>query len=212
MSVLRSVKELERFKLLTGNGQSVGRIKDIYFDDLSWFIQHIVVGLDPRQYGHKQVLLTPAALENFRDEDETVLLNVDLKDVLHAPAATSVLPVCKQYASLALGSPGASSLARGLASSDPHLRSTRAVAHYRISVNGEFAGTLADLLFDPITFQIRYLGVEQIIDRRKTQFHIQAAAVERFTWATQRVHLKYLQPVLLESDVAPVTLTLSRAA
>lgn len=200
--MLRSVKELEKFRLTTADGKPCGRIKDVYFDDQSWTVQHLVVALDPRTHGQRQALLSPLAIETFREDDETILLSTHSSEVARAPIASSVLPVCKQYASLALASPGASSFARALTGADPHLRSARAVTHYRLNVRGEFAGTLADLVIEPAEGEVRYLAVEQIIDRRKIQFHIVPAAVERFTWASQRVLLKYLQPVVL--DDAPV--------
>jgi sporulation protein YlmC with PRC-barrel domain len=200
--VLRSVKELEKFRLTADDGQLLGRIKDVYFDDQSWSVKHLVVALDPRVHGQKQVLLDPRALGIFREDEETILADVSARDLEQSPSANSVLPVCKQYASLALASPGASFLARGLTSSDPHLRSARAVTHYRLMVQGEFAGTLSDFLVDTEELGIRYLAVEQVIDRRRIQFHVLPASVERFTWATQRIHLRYLQPVVLEGGIA----------
>jgi sporulation protein YlmC with PRC-barrel domain len=202
-SVLRSVRELERFRLATADGKHCGRIKDVYFDDQSWTVQHLVVALDPRVHGQKQVLVNPAAIETIRDEDETILLSAHSDELARAPLATSVLPVCKQYASLALSSPGASAFGRALVGSDPHLRSARAVTNYRLMVQGEFAGTLTDLLFAPHDAEIRYLAIEQVIERRRIGFHILPAAVERFTWASQRVLLKYLQPVEIEHNFAP---------
>jgi sporulation protein YlmC with PRC-barrel domain len=195
--VLRSVKELEQFRLVTGDGQPCGRVKDVYFNDQTWRLQHLVAALDPRCHGHRQILLDPSAIEAIRDEDDTILLNIRSEDLHSAPPAASVLPVCKQYAALAFSSPGASLLARGLVASDPGLRSARAVTNYRLNFLGEFVGTLSDLLFDPADGEIRFLAAEQVIERRKIQFHILPTAVERFTWATQRVHLRHLQPVTL---------------
>ena len=196
--MLRSVKDLEKFRLATVDGKPAGRVKDLYFNDQTWTVRHLVVALDTRLHGQKQVLLSPEAVDTVRDEDETILLNIHSADLVQAPSHTSVLPVCKQYASLALSSPGASAFGRALTGADPHLRSARAVANYRLNVMGEFAGTLSDLLFSPAAgWAIQYLAVEQVIDRRRIQFHILPAAVERFTWASQRVLLKYLQPVAL---------------
>lgn len=183
---------------MTADSKPCGRVRDVYFDDQTWRLEHLVVALDPRWHGHKQILLPPSVLETFRDDDETILLDVNSHDLAQLPSAASVLPVCKQYASLALSSPGASLLGRGLVGADPHLRSARAVMNYRLQLEGEFAGILADLLFDPAIGQIRCLVVEQVIDRRKLRFHLLPGAVERFSWATQRIHLKHLQPVVLE--------------
>ncbi|MGZ8940274.1 MAG: hypothetical protein ACXW32_13795, partial [Limisphaerales bacterium] len=112
--------------------------------------------------------------------------------------ANSVAPVCKQYASFAYASPGGRMFASGVAGKDPHLRSAKAVLNYRINFGEEFSGTLADFILDTEGWQIRYLGIEQIIERKKLRFYILPHAVERFTWARQRVFLKELQPVRLD--------------
>ena len=74
------------------------------------------------------------------------------------------------------------------------------MANYRLNLAGQFAGTLADLLCDDESWDIRYLAVEQIVDRKKLHFHLQPSSVERFTWATQRLVLRDLQPVMLQMD------------
>lgn len=194
---------MEKFTLIAANGERCGRIRDLYFDDLRWHVSHLVVTLDPRLRGPKQVLLAPAALESFRDQDETLVWKGSPDALAQAPSAQSVLTVCQQYASMALSSPGGSFRAPRLTGANPHLRSARAVMQYRLQFLGEFAGTLADLILDPSLSEVRYLAVEQTIDRRTVQFHIHSSAVERFTWTTQRVLLKFLEPVELDHGAAP---------
>jgi hypothetical protein len=75
-------------------------------------------------------------------------------------------------------------------------RSARAVLQYQLSVGGEFAGSLSDFLFDDETWETRYFAVEQRIEQKK--LHLQS--VERFTWATERVLLRNLQPVKLAAE------------
>ena len=183
-------------------GSQCGRIKDVYFDDSTWKATHLVLSIEPRHFGQKQVLLKPEMVDSISD-DGTIALRLRLDEIEKLPLASSVLPVCKQYASFAFSSPGARLFARGVVGSDPHLRSARAVSNYRINVAGESGGTLADLMFDDESWEIRYLSVEQIIERRKVAFHVLPQSVERFIWATQRVFLRELQPVRLDSDFAP---------
>jgi hypothetical protein len=193
---------LENARLLTAGSKPCGRIRDVYFDDQSWQLKHLVAALDPRWHGPKQVLISPEMVDRYRGEDDAVLLALRLEDLQGAPPASSVLTVCKQYASLAMSSPGSGRLSRGL--TDPHLRSARATQLYTLQAHGECAGTLADFLFDPASREIRYLAVEQAIDGRQVRFIILPSAVERFSWATQRIHLKHLQPVVLEDPAAPL--------
>ena len=182
-------------------GSHCGRIKDVYFDDDTWRVTHLVLSIEPRHFGQKQVLLKPEMVDSISDAG-IVALRLKFDEMEKLPLASSVLPVCKQYASFAFSSPGARLFARGVIGSDPHLRSARAVSNYRINVAGEFGGTVADFLLDDENFEIRYLAVEQVIERKKVCFHVLPESVERFTWATQRVFLRELQPVRLASDSA----------
>jgi hypothetical protein len=202
--VLRSFRELEKFRARAVDGRACGRIRDIYFDDQTWAIRQLVVSIEPRQFGRKEVLVEPRDV--FAVCDAEVQLKTSWENLDAAPLATSILPVCKQYASMAFSSPGSSFLARGAAGSDPYLRSAKAVTNYAINLGGKFAGVLANFIFDDLSWEIRYLGIEQRIEHKKLQFHIVPQAVERFTWATQRVLLRELQPVALEPEQVVVPL------
>jgi len=198
--VLRPVRDLDKSRVIATDGVSCGRIKDIYFDDQSWAIKYLVLALEPRQFGHKQVLLTPEQIMLRPSLALPLQLNLASAELESLPFAGSVLPVCQQYASIAFASPGAALFLRNLSSADPHLRSARVVAHYRINLAGEYAGNLADFLFDDEAWEIRYLAVEQILDGKKIHFHLLPHSVERFTWSTERIVLRHLQPVKLAGE------------
>jgi sporulation protein YlmC with PRC-barrel domain len=195
--VLRSVRELEKFKVTGPGGSQCGRIKDIYFDDSSWQVTHLVLSMDRRQFGSKQVLVAPGMTGSISAEG-IIQLNLNAEQLDFLPLASSVAPVCKQYASFAYASPGARMFASGMAETDPHLRSVNAVLNFRVNAAGEVGGTLADFMVDDEGWQIRYLVIEQLIERKKLRFHILPQTVERFTWATQRLSLRELQPVRLD--------------
>lgn len=196
--MLRSVRELEKFKVTSAEGSYRGRIKDIYFDDSSWRITNLVLTTEPRQFGQKQLLVEPAKVGWVWGCEGIIQLNLSAMEVESLPLASSVAPVCKQYASFAYASPGGRMFASGVVGTDPHLRSAKAVLNYRVNIGDECGGTLADFILDTEDWQIRYLGIEQIIERKKLRFHILPQAVERFTWARQRVFLRELQPVRLD--------------
>ena len=201
--MLRSVQDLVKLRVIAADGVSCGRIKDIYFDDRSWAIKYLVLALEPRQFGAKQVLLTPEQVTSRPAPALPLQLNLPAAELETLPFATSVLPVCKQYASIALASPGATLFGPNLTGANPHLRSARTVADYRINVASEYAGTLVDFLFDEEAWQIRFLAVEQVIECKKIHFHLLPQSVERFTWATQRVLLRHLEPVELAVEQLP---------
>lgn len=198
--MLRSVRELEKFRVLTRDGLSRGRIRDAWFDDRTWNITHLVVSIEPRKFGLKQVLIDPRQVLGFDDAEGRVRLSLSLEELDESPLAGSILPVCRQYSSMAFASPGAASASGRWTGANPHLRSSRAVTSYEICVAGESGGRLADFIFEDAEAQIRYLAIEETIEKKTLRFHVLPQAVERFTWAQQRVILRDLQPVALELE------------
>jgi hypothetical protein len=198
-NVLRSVRELGKLRAVGAEGAHCGRIKDLFFEDSTWKITHLVLSIEPRQSGHRQVLVEPSEVSLVSTETGVIRLKREMARVEELPLASAVLPVCRQYASLALASPGARNLSPGLASANPRLRSARNVTAYEVSVANHNAGILADLVFDDAFWQVRYLTLEQRTDGKNLRFHVKPQSVERFTWATRRVVLRELQPVRLES-------------
>ena len=196
--MLRAVRELERLKVAGAEEGNCGRLKDVYFDDSTWAITHLVVAIEPWQIGQKQVLVKPELVDFISAASGLIKLKHGTVEIGDLPLASSALPVCKQYHSFAMASPGARMFAPGLVGSDPHLRSTKAVMNYRINTAAELGGTLADFIFDEESWAVRYLAVEQVIERKKLRFHILPQAVERISWAAQSVFLRELQPVCLD--------------
>jgi len=200
MCVLKSVRDLSKFRVLSAEGALCGRVRDIYFDDQSWVIKYVVFALDPRRFEQKLVLITPDQILALQSEEGFLQLHCTAIEADALPLASSVLPVCKQYASMALSSPGARVFGGSVICADPHLRSAKAVMQYRLNLAGESAGTLADLIFEDGTGEIRFLEVEQVIESRKVQFNILPQSVERFTWATERILLRDLNPVEMAAE------------
>lgn len=199
--MLRSIKDLDNLKLLDGRRQPCGRIKDLYFDDEQWVCKHIVAALDSHRFGQRQILLAPEQMELISVEEGFAASILSGEEIAQCPPASTCPPVCKQYAALALASPGAGLLEARQIKADPHLRSARAVMNYRTNYAGDFVGILGDLIFCDETWEVRRLGIEQVIDRKKLLFHVRPQAVERFSWSTQRVVLNELRPVpLLEES------------
>jgi hypothetical protein len=194
--VLRSVRALRNFRLVSAEGVRCGLVKDLYFDDQHWAIKYVVAALEPRQFRPTQVLLAPEQIF-FDDEAGALRLSVLSTGITHLPLVDSVRPVCKQYAAFSLGSPGACHRRFEAGDADPHLRSCWTVSNYKVAVGDDVAGTLADFLIDDQTWEIRNLAVDHEIDGRKVAFHILPQTVERVTWATQRIALRLLLPVEL---------------
>jgi len=195
---VRSVRELETYKTIVADGSCSGRIKDIYFNDRTWIVTHLLLSLGSSRFARKQVLVPWDEVTRVSSKDGFVHFRLSSAELEELPPPNSVMPVCKQYAALALGSPGARLFADKLQASNPNTRTAKAVIGYSIQADGESCGRLDDLIFDEESFEIRYLAIGQLLAGKKLQFHIVPKSVERFTWATQRVILRELQPICLE--------------
>lgn len=195
---------MERCRVKTADGRSCGRIRDVYFEDLSWQLRHLVLSIEPSPFGRKQVLLSPGQVECLSEAEVCLHLKLAAAEVAELPFANSVLPVCKQYAALALSSRGAGLSGRYAGRSNPHLRSFRSVMTCQVEGPGDFLGSVADLLVDDQRWEIRYMAVEQSFGNKKLNFHILPQSIERFTWTTQRVVLRALQPVAVALGELPI--------
>ena len=188
----------------TADGQFCGRIKDVYFEDLSWQLRHLVLSIEPSPFGRKQVLLSPGQVECLSQSESWVHLKPTAAEVAGLPPASSVLPVCKQYAAFAVSPRGAGLFGGDARGSDPHLRSFRSVMTCRVEGPGDFAGTVADMLVDDSGWGIRYLAVEQSFENKKLNFHVLPQSIERISWAAQRVILRELEPVAIAWGELPL--------
>ena len=197
--MLRSVRELQTYKAATAEGTSLGRIKDVYFDDESWKITHLLISAGAEHRPQKQVLAPRDQISEVSAEEGFVQLRLSPAEIEALPLPSSVMPVCKQYAALSLASPGAGLFENRVAASSPKLRTAKAVTGYSINAAGEFSGRLKDLIFDSKSWEIRYLAIVHVIEGKKVVFHVLPQAVERFTWSTQRVVLRDLLPVRLDA-------------
>lgn len=197
--MLKSVRELGQFRVKTADGHLCGRIKDIYFDDSTWKTTHLLLSIEPSAFGRNEVLVAPAEVARVCDETGMIRLRISAEGLEQLPLASSVSPVCKQYETFAYTSPGARKYATGM-EADPHLRSAKAVVRYQVRAGEGFEGTVADFLCATEDWQIRYLGIEQTFERKTMRFYVLPQAVERITWATQRVILKELNPVAVGLD------------
>jgi sporulation protein YlmC with PRC-barrel domain len=207
--VLRSVRQLQQYRVRTSDGHRCGRIKDVYFDDSVWKVDWLVLSIEPSASGRKEVLLKPCEVVGIADEVGVIRLGISAEDLEQLPLANSVLPVCKQYESFAYASLGGR---KPVTQTNPHLRSTKAVVQYQVDVAGEFSGRLADLVYEIDGWEIRYLRIEQAFDEKLMNFHVLPQSVERIVWATQRVLLRELNPVVVDPDEWQAGISVGAAA
>jgi hypothetical protein len=147
-----------------------------------WSLRHIIVSQHPTRL-HKAALLPPASVSRI-DNDENVLhvaLNRAECDAL--PAATTVVPVCRQYALRS------ANFIRNSASADPHMRSALAVTGYEINDSEQHLGVIHDYLIDRRTWTIAFL-VGRRFGMQEREFLVPTSAVAQISFASRRVAIR----------------------
>jgi len=171
-----------------------GRVMDVYFDDAEWRIRYLVASFGARRGVEHLQLVNLADCEIESTGREAVHLRIPQAKLVSSPSPSDVKPVCQQYQAIRYGSPQArfGSFARH---SDPHLRSWRTVSQYTLECAGEPVGHLRDCAFDRRTGLIRSLQIAQNHGGKILHSHLLPSAVERISWATGRIVLRYMQPI-----------------
>jgi uncharacterized protein YrrD len=179
--MLRRANELSGYQLGARDG-SIGKVKEFYFDDLSWTIRYLVADAGNWLTGRK-VLISPFALDPVRMDDNVIPVNLTRKQIENSPSLESDKPVSRQfelqyypyygyspYWSGPFGSGIAafptrepsnlSAVTQDTNTDDPHLRSTHDVEGHSIeALDGEI-GHVKDFIIDDQSWAIRYLIID----------------------------------------------------
>lgn len=92
--MLRSVKHLNGFTIAAVDGE-IGKVKDIYFDDLTWKVRYFVVETGNWLVGRK-VLLSPIALHAANMDSKTFPTSLTKEQVKNSPDIDTDKPVSVQ--------------------------------------------------------------------------------------------------------------------
>lgn len=182
--MIHKAKQLYGKKLGARDGD-IGRVKDIYFDDLHWAIRYVVADTGSWLSG-RQVLLSPRAFERLEEDEGALLINLTRKQIEDSPSIEAHRPVSRQYEAEyyhyygwpvywigdGFGGLGGFSGAIPVPAKDgerhhghnqrddAHLRSTRAVTGYHIQTAGGLVGRVHDFAIDDQTWSISEIVAE----------------------------------------------------
>lgn len=93
--MLRRTSELMRCQLEARDG-SIGRIKDVYFDDRSWTVRYLVADTGGWLLG-RRVLLSPAAVQIDAESTGRIAVDLTRAQIENSPAASTDKPVSQQH-------------------------------------------------------------------------------------------------------------------
>ena len=191
--VLRSLKDLEGFKINASDGQ-VGRVRDFYFDDARWRVRYLVANTQGFWETPNQVLISPLSFGGTDWLTREFHLALTVAKVQHSPGIDSAKPVSRQLEedhALYYGWPGWwNDPAERLNEpdyGDPHLRSAQEVTGYRILALDEAIGHVDDFLVDDATWTIRYLVVDTGVWWVGKKVLLAPLWVDQISWAEHKV-------------------------
>lgn len=182
--MLQNIKELYGDKLAASDGD-IGHVKDFYFDDKSWVIRYVVADTGT-WLNERQVLLSPHAFGHLDREKNTLMIRLTRKQIENSPSIDTHRPVSRQYEEDhyqyygwpaywdgggmwgIAGFPVADTsrdkkktLHHGHNQRDDlHLRSTKAVAGYKIQALDGTIGSVRSFMVDNKSWAIGELVVE----------------------------------------------------
>jgi uncharacterized protein YrrD len=212
--MLRSEKEMRGYTIRATDGD-IGKVHELYFDDLAWIVRYLVVDTGNWLPGRK-VLLWPGVLGQPDWGTRSLPVGLTKEQVEHSPDISADAPVSRQMEidlhtyygwtpywrsglpPMGLGAAAAAEMiARteteteegGEQESDPHLRSTREVTGYHIQARDGEIGHVDDLIVEDESWFIRYL----VIDTRNwlpgRKVLVAPAWAEQVNWVERMVYL-----------------------
>jgi hypothetical protein len=223
--MLRSVKTMEGYQVRAVD-DSVGMVRDFYFDDGTWAIRYLVV--DTGQFfSGRRVLVSPAAFLDANWASKQFNLSVTRERVKNAPGIDLHKPVSRQneeeysryYGWPAYWGTTQAGILGGAAppglvatppgpnappplvnnAADSHLRSVREVVDYRIQGTDGDMGHVDDFVVDDDTWTIRYV----VVDTRNWWLDKKVLVVpfwaDRISWDEKKMHLALTRQMIKNS-------------
>jgi hypothetical protein len=193
IGVLLSVKKLCRQTVHARDGD-LGRLRAIYFDDHSWAVRHVVVGVGG-WLTYQRVLIAPSCIDVREDMPPKVRTSLTTAQALEKPAVATDPSVSDQRG-LALyryygfpydwSGPGRHEQPRW---GNPHCRSTRKLIGYYVhTLDGEI-GHIDDFLLDIGSWTIPYVVIETRNWFPGTRVLLFSGWISWVSWAETAIHV-----------------------
>jgi hypothetical protein len=138
--MLRSLKATLGYHLAATDGE-VGRVQDYLFDEESWLVHYVVIGLQ-----RKKVLLIPWALGRPDWNSKSLAANLTRDEIHKSPSADRDIPISQQR-QLGLKRPGS------------HLRSMRELVGYNVYASDSELGSIEDFICDDRLWSVHHVIV-----------------------------------------------------
>ncbi len=208
--MLSKVKSLIGYSIQNTGDETIGKVKDIYFDDRYWTVRYLVANTGNWLTG-RQVLISPYALVAVNADHENVIADLTKKQIEDCPLLGSDIPVSQQYEESYYGFyewptywDGPNSWGylpyvernrekwNGFPNNnqkkyDHHLRSCHEVTGYAIQAEDGDIGHVEDFIIDADTWEIRYLVVNTSNWWAGKKVLISPLWIESVSWRERKV-------------------------
>jgi uncharacterized protein YrrD len=207
--MLIKVKTLDGYSIQNTKDETIGNVKDVYFDDRHWTVRYLVANTGKWLTG-RQVLVSPYALVAVNADHKNVVADLTKKQIEDSPSLDSDKPVSQQFESDYYGYYGWPAywygpyswgnypyLERdhakrgqrkpGEKAWNHHLRSSHEVTGYHIQAEDGEIGHVEDFVIDEETWQIRYLIVNTSNWWAGKKVLISPLWIKRVSWSEQKV-------------------------
>lgn len=179
---LHSIDAIKGYELGANDG-SIGKSRDLLFDDQSWVVRYLLA--DTRKWlPGRKVLISPISIDSIDALTKTININLSKKEIKESPPLDSDAPVSRKYEAVfnkhydwANYWGGASlwgtdmyprklelqkelSEIEEISEDKTNLRSAEEVTGYRIHTRDDDIGHVEDFLVEEYTWLIRYLVID----------------------------------------------------
>jgi uncharacterized protein YrrD len=183
----RKIKSLIGYTIQATDGE-IGKVKEFYFDDITWTIRYLIVETGNWLFG-KKILLSPQALLTPDWEKHTFAVNLTMAKIKDSPEIDTDKPISRQREidlygyypwgnyywgnGIGIGSMGMSHASIDQAArkeadksvadksdKDTHLRSTDEVIGYNIKATDGEIGDVEDFITNDKTWAIDFMEVD----------------------------------------------------
>ena len=207
--MLSKAKTLQGYSLQNIDDETIGKVKEFYFDDRYWTVRYLVADTGNWLMG-RQILISPYALVAVNSDHQNIVTSLTKKQIEDSPSQDSDKPVSRQFEQSYYGYYGwpkywtgphawgtSPYLVRnhkqwknsteGEKAWDPHLRSTYGVSGHHIqALDGEL-GHVEDFIIDDETWTIRYLIVDTHNWWPGKKVLVSPQWIERVSWDESKV-------------------------